>query len=66
MNLNLDPPGSVWVVARRIDKRIQEVENDDTKIVLAKGEKASYAMGLLAVEHDLEKLDLETSERDRR
>ncbi|KAI1386255.1 uncharacterized protein F4822DRAFT_310470 [Hypoxylon trugodes] len=67
-DLNIDPPGSVWVNARRIDKRIQEIDGSDdaTKIVLAKGEKASYAMGLLAVEHDLERLDLDTSERDRR
>lgn len=58
----------MWFNARRIDKRIQELDNEDGggKLVLAKGEKASYAMGLLAVEHDLEKLDLETSERERR
>ncbi|KAI1142202.1 hypothetical protein F5Y05DRAFT_402162 [Hypoxylon sp. FL0543] len=62
VDLCIDPPGSVWVNARRIDKRIQEIDGDESKIVLAKGEKASYAMGLLAVEHDLEKLDLETSE----
>ncbi|KAK6957888.1 hypothetical protein Daesc_000677 [Daldinia eschscholtzii] len=66
VNLNVDPPGSVWVNARRIDKRIQEINGDESKIVLAKGEKASYAMGLLAVEHDLEKLDLDASEHDRR
>lgn len=66
VDLNIDPPGSVWVNARRIDKRIQEIDSDESKIVLAKGEKASYAMGLLAVEHDLEKLDLETSERNER
>ncbi|KAI0161666.1 hypothetical protein GGR52DRAFT_133325 [Hypoxylon sp. FL1284] len=56
---------SVCVNARRIDRRIQEVEADETKIVLAKAEKAYYAMGLLAVERDLEKLDLDTGERDR-
>ncbi|KAI5926162.1 hypothetical protein F4810DRAFT_699701 [Camillea tinctor] len=32
------------------------------KIVLAKGEKAFYAMGLLAVEQDLERLDLDEAE----
>ncbi|KAI1639879.1 hypothetical protein F4809DRAFT_49498 [Biscogniauxia mediterranea] len=32
------------------------------KIVLAKGEKAFYAMGLLAVEQDLERLDLDEGE----
>ncbi|OTB03291.1 hypothetical protein M426DRAFT_60729 [Hypoxylon sp. CI-4A] len=72
IDLHLDPPGSVWVNARRIDKRIQELDdnnsdnnnNSNSKLVLAKGEKASYAMGLLAVEHDLERLDLEASEKD--
>ncbi|KAI1075044.1 hypothetical protein F5B20DRAFT_398442 [Whalleya microplaca] len=64
-DLNVDPPRSVWTNVRRIDQRIQEVEDDSRKIVLAKGEKASYAMGLLAVEHDLEKLDLDTGEGDR-
>ncbi|KAI1775232.1 hypothetical protein F4818DRAFT_43188 [Hypoxylon cercidicola] len=62
---DVDPPGSVWVNARRLDRRIQEVEDDGSKIVLAKAEKAYYAMGLLAVEHDLERLDLESSERSR-
>ncbi|KAI4863924.1 hypothetical protein F4820DRAFT_356464 [Hypoxylon rubiginosum] len=60
-----DPPGSVWVNVRRLDQRIQEVEDDESKVVLAKAEKAYYAMGLLAVERDLEKLDLESSERGR-
>ncbi|KAI1497701.1 hypothetical protein F5X99DRAFT_357250 [Biscogniauxia marginata] len=36
--------------------------NSSRKIVLAKGEKAFYAMGLLAVEQDLERLDLEEGE----
>ncbi|KAI3318631.1 hypothetical protein HD806DRAFT_539978 [Xylariaceae sp. AK1471] len=38
---------------------------DNKKIVLAKGEKAFYAMGLLTVEQDLEKLDLDSGERDK-
>ncbi|KAI0387578.1 hypothetical protein F5Y04DRAFT_7692 [Hypomontagnella monticulosa] len=67
-SLNVDPPSNVWFNARRIDKRIQELDSGEEggKLVLAKGEKASYAMGLLAVEHDLEKLDLDTSEMERR
>lgn len=60
---NVDPPGSVWVNARQLDRRIQEVDEDESKVVLAKAEKAYYAMGLLAVERDLEKLDLDASER---
>ncbi|RYC56440.1 hypothetical protein CHU98_g9762, partial [Xylaria longipes] len=35
------------------------------KIVLAKGEKAFYAMGLLSVEEDLEKLDLDSGDREK-
>ncbi|KAI1344595.1 hypothetical protein F5Y15DRAFT_116190 [Xylariaceae sp. FL0016] len=39
---------------------------ESKRIVLAKGEKAFYAMGLLAVEHDLENLDLDDAEKERR
>ena len=54
---------SVWFSPRRIDHRIQEVEQDEKKIVLAKEEKAVYALGLLGVEAELSKLDLEQGER---
>ncbi|KAI1816899.1 hypothetical protein GGS20DRAFT_131737 [Poronia punctata] len=55
---------------RRLDQRILEEDNhgvpdNNRKIVLAKGEKAFYAMGLLTVEQDLEKLDLDDGEHDR-
>ena len=67
-DLEADPGFSVWGNPRRIDRRIQEVIDDDDaaaagKIVLAKEEKAHYALGLLSVEHDLERLDLETGEK---
>ncbi|KAI0396348.1 hypothetical protein F5Y17DRAFT_116741 [Xylariaceae sp. FL0594] len=39
--------------------------NNNRKIVLAKGEKAFYAMGLLTVEQDLEKLDLDSGDREK-
>jgi hypothetical protein len=38
---------------------------DNRKIILAKGEKAFYAMGLLTVEQDLEKLDLDSGDREK-
>jgi hypothetical protein len=53
---------SVWGNPRRIDKRIQEIE--DEKWVLEKEEKAHYALGILGVQEDLEKLDLDTAERE--
>ncbi|KAI1823116.1 hypothetical protein F4861DRAFT_348514 [Xylaria intraflava] len=77
---DLAPPGMAWVWGnpRRLDRRILEEDSaaaagngengtgtDSRKIVLAKGEKAFYAMGLLTVEQDLEKLDLDSDERDK-
>ncbi|KAI1133764.1 hypothetical protein F5Y10DRAFT_4789 [Nemania abortiva] len=40
-------------------------DGNNKKIVLAKGEKAFYAMGLLTVEQDLEKLDLDSADREK-
>ncbi|KAI0430165.1 hypothetical protein F5Y09DRAFT_239004 [Xylaria sp. FL1042] len=77
---NLGPPGMSWVWGnpRRLDRRILEedvaasgsggdgmVTDSNKKIVLAKGEKAFYAMGLLSVEQDLEKLDLDSGDREK-
>ncbi|ORY63082.1 uncharacterized protein BCR38DRAFT_458320 [Pseudomassariella vexata] len=70
-DINVDRMPPILGNPRRIDRHIQEVtdadngSNSNNKIVLAKEEKAHYAMGLLAVEQDLEKLDLDSSERDR-
>ncbi|KAI1437187.1 hypothetical protein GGR50DRAFT_118455 [Xylaria sp. CBS 124048] len=74
---DVSPPGMAWVWGnpRRLDRRILEEDGaagggngtatDSKKIVLAKGEKAFYAMGLLTVEQDLEKLDLDSEDRDK-
>ncbi|KAI0413591.1 hypothetical protein F5X98DRAFT_366449 [Xylaria grammica] len=77
---DLAPPGMSWVWGnpRRLDRRILEEDGaaaagsggygmatDSKKIVLAKGEKAFYAMGLLTVEQDLEKLDLDSGDREK-
>jgi hypothetical protein len=51
-------PRSVWVNARRIDERMQETDGTDKRIVLAKSEQAYYALGLLSVEQDLDRLVL--------
>ncbi|KAI0525919.1 hypothetical protein F5B22DRAFT_260157 [Xylaria bambusicola] len=73
------PPGMSWVWGnpRRLDRRILEEDGtaigsardgmatDNKKIVLAKGEKAFYAMGLLSVEQDFEKLDLDSGDREK-
>ncbi|KAK8051318.1 hypothetical protein PG993_002703 [Apiospora rasikravindrae] len=50
---------SIWGQPRSIKTRIQEVSADESnRLVLAKSERAFYALGLLGVQDDLEKLDL--------
>lgn len=53
---------SVWDNARRIDRVIQEIDYDgganDRRIVVARAERAHYALGLLGVEDDMEYLEL--------
>ncbi|KAK7956859.1 C6 finger domain-containing protein [Apiospora aurea] len=54
---------SIWGQPRSIKNRIQEVSADESnKLVLAKSERAFYALGLLGVQDELEKLDLVDSE----
>ncbi|TLS27853.1 hypothetical protein PpBr36_01761 [Pyricularia pennisetigena] len=57
--------GSVWNGPRRIDKRIKELEDErardgepEGQLVLAKEEKAHFALGLIAVEQDFHRLNL--------
>ena len=51
---------SVWTRPRRIDRRIREMDGGgETRVVLARTEKSHYAMGLLTVEQDLERLVLD-------
>lgn len=54
-------PISVWNDTRRIARKIRELDQGDgeeRRLVLAKSERASYALGLLGVEHDLQFLEL--------
>lgn len=54
---------SIWGQPRSIQTRIQEVSADESnKLVLAKSERAFYALGLLGVEDELDKLDLVDTE----
>lgn len=48
---------------RRLAKRIQEIDDEQTWVV-AKEDKATYALGLLGVQEDLEKLDLDSAEKE--
>ncbi|KAK1755753.1 fungal transcriptional regulatory-like protein [Echria macrotheca] len=50
-------PDSIWQNPRRIDRRIQDLEANG-RLVLARTEQAHYALGLLSVEQDLDRLDL--------
>ncbi|KAB5572394.1 fungal transcriptional regulatory-like protein [Coniochaeta sp. 2T2.1] len=50
---------SMWQNPRRIDRRIHELSGEQpASNVLTKSERAHYAMGLLSLENDLERLEL--------
>jgi hypothetical protein len=51
-------PKSVWDNPRRIDQRISEIDEPGGRVVLALEKQAFYALGLLGVEQDMEKLEL--------
>jgi hypothetical protein len=56
-------PQSAWENPRRIDRHFQELGGEpatkhEDRFVLTKSEQAHYALGLLSVELDLERLEL--------
>ena len=64
-------PTAIWGRVRRIDARIRELEdggdepvqgvgslNEENRLVLARSEQSHFALGLLSVEQDLDRLDL--------
>lgn len=65
-------PTTVWGRPRRLDTRIRELEdgsgtdaaqgvgslNEDNKLVLVRSEQSYFALGLLSVEQDFDRLDL--------
>ena len=53
-------PDSIWAHPRRIDRRIHDLGGEGDRLALARTEQAHYALGLLGVEQDLDKLDLVT------
>lgn len=57
-----EPPPSIWNGPRRIVDRIRELEEEEERMVLSSSERPHYAVGLISVETELEKLEL--SDRD--
>lgn len=57
--LVVDVPQSVWMRPRKIDERIRELGDEESKVVLSSSERPHYAFGLLSMEDDLKRLDLE-------
>lgn len=57
----VEVPLTIWNRPKRIIDRIRELEEDDQKLVLSPSERPHYALGLLTVEADLEKLELTDS-----
>jgi hypothetical protein len=54
-------PSNVWENPRRIDRKIEELNRQDKRLILVKSEQAHFAMGLLAVENDFARLELTDS-----
>ncbi|CAK7265120.1 hypothetical protein SEPCBS119000_001345 [Sporothrix epigloea] len=57
-----EPTPSIWDRPRRIVDRIRELEEVEERLVLSSSERPHYAIGLLSVETDLQRLEL--SDRD--
>ncbi|CAK7209878.1 hypothetical protein SCUCBS95973_000590 [Sporothrix curviconia] len=53
-----EPPSSIWNRPRRIIDRVRELEEVEERLVLSSSERPHYAVGLLSVEADLERLEL--------
>ena len=53
---------TVWTRPRRIDDRLKELDDNTGKVVLSTAERPKYALGLLSMEHDLERLNLSDDE----
>ncbi|QYS93483.1 Zn(2)-C6 fungal-type domain-containing protein [Trichoderma simmonsii] len=52
-------PSTIWKNPRRIDKKIDESESgEERRLVLAKAERTHYAIGILAIETELARLEL--------
>lgn len=54
----VEVPQSIWNRPKRIVDRIRELEEEDEELVLSATERSRYAVGLLSMETDLEKLEL--------
>ena len=54
------PPEVVWHNVRRIDRKIHEGDDraEEKRLILARSERAHYALGLLGIEGDIEYLEL--------
>ncbi|TDZ65147.1 hypothetical protein CTRI78_v003651 [Colletotrichum trifolii] len=62
-SLHIVLPSSVWTnPRRRIGDKIEELDSDDKLLVVAKAERAHYALGLLSVEQELDRLVIREEE----
>ncbi|KAL7822900.1 hypothetical protein V8C26DRAFT_191316 [Trichoderma gracile] len=54
-----DVSSTIWKNPRRIDKKIDELDSSaERRLVLAKAERTHYAIGILAIETELARLEL--------
>lgn len=60
----LEVPRTAWPAPKRILDRIQELGDSDQPVTLTKSERPSYAFGLLSMEEEMEKLELDDDKKE--
>lgn len=58
-DLEREIPKPLWTMDRRVQNKIEQLDSGQNKLVVARPERAAYAIGLLSVEKELERMDLE-------
>lgn len=49
----------IWNSSRRLDRALEDKRNDETRMVIGRSDRVHYALGILSVEEDFERLDLD-------
>lgn len=57
--LDREIPRPLWHMDRRISHKLDELESGNSKMVVARPERAAFAIGLLTVEKELERMEIE-------
>lgn len=57
--LEREMPRSLWAMPRKIHSELEQLDSSDKVLVVARSDRAAYALGLLTAQHELDRLQLE-------